>query len=75
MSMNRFAYAAASTLDEALEVLGEDCRPLAGGVDLLDRLKEGLLAPARVVNLKGIPGLDRVRESASVLSIGALTPL
>jgi xanthine dehydrogenase YagS FAD-binding subunit len=75
MAMNRFAYAAASTLDEAIEVLGEDCRPLAGGVDLLDRLKEGLLAPSRVVSLKRIPGLSGVREDSAGLHIGALTPL
>jgi xanthine dehydrogenase YagS FAD-binding subunit len=87
MAMNRFAYAAASTVDEALEVLDGDCRPLAGGVDLLDRMKEGLIAPSRVVSLKRIPGLDQVREAdeasadeasadeASGLCIGALIPL
>jgi xanthine dehydrogenase YagS FAD-binding subunit len=75
MAMNRFAYGAASTVDEALGVLGEDCRPLAGGVDLLDRLKEGLDAPSRLVSLKRIPGLDRVREDEAGLRIGSLTPL
>jgi xanthine dehydrogenase YagS FAD-binding subunit len=80
MAMNRFAYASASTVDEALEVLAgierpDDCRPMAGGVDLLDRMKEGLISPARLVNLKRIPGLDQVREDASGLHIGALVPL
>lgn len=82
MAMNRFAYAAASTVAEALDVLDGDCRPLAGGVDLLDRMKEGLIAPSRVVSLKRIPGLDQVRspdassaDEASGLRIGALIPL
>jgi xanthine dehydrogenase YagS FAD-binding subunit len=75
MAMNRFAYAAASTVDEALEVLGENCRPLAGGVDLVDRMKERLVAPLRLVSLKRIPGLDRVQEDATGLRLGALTPL
>jgi xanthine dehydrogenase YagS FAD-binding subunit len=75
MAMNRFAYAAASTVDEACEVLNEDCRPLAGGVDLLDRMKEGLVAPARLVSLRRIPGLDRTHEDSAGLHIGALTPL
>jgi xanthine dehydrogenase YagS FAD-binding subunit len=32
----------------------------AGGIDLLDLMKEGLLAPARLVNLRTLPGLDGV---------------
>jgi xanthine dehydrogenase YagS FAD-binding subunit len=78
--MNRFAYASVSTVDEALEALADTdypdgCLPMAGGVDLLDRMKEGLVSPMRLVNLKRIPGLDRVREDASGLHIGALVPL
>jgi xanthine dehydrogenase YagS FAD-binding subunit len=88
MAMNRFAYASASTVDEALEVLADtehpdDCRPLAGGVDLLDRMKEGLISPARLVDLKRIPGLDQVRAAIAedangvhaAIAVGALTPL
>ena len=59
MAMNRFAYASASTVEEALEALVDtehldDCRPMAGGVDLLDRMKEGLISPTRLINLKRI---------------------
>jgi xanthine dehydrogenase YagS FAD-binding subunit len=32
----------------------------AGGIDLLDLMKEGLLTPSRVVNLRALPGLDSV---------------
>lgn len=34
----------------------------AGGIDLLDLLKENLLAPGTVVSLKQVPGLDTIVE-------------
>ena len=34
----------------------------AGGVDLLDLMKEGLLTPKRVVNLRAVPELGRIVE-------------
>jgi len=73
--MNRFSYAAAATVDEALEVLGANCRPLAGGVDLLDRLKEGLLAPERLVSLKQVGELARVRVAEDGTHVGAMVSL
>ncbi len=36
----------------------------AGGIDLLDLMKEGLLAPATVVSLRDVPGLDAIDEPA-----------
>ena len=75
MAMNRFSYASAASLEDALEVLSDRCRPLAGGTDLLAMIKEGLVAPSRLVNLKRIPGLDRVTEQADGLHIGALIRL
>jgi xanthine dehydrogenase YagS FAD-binding subunit len=48
----------------------------AGGVDLLDLMKEGLLAPATVVGLKDMSGLDAITEDASGgLRIGATATL
>ena len=60
MAMNRFAYASAPSIQEALGVLDDACRPLAGGTDLLEMIKEGLIAPARLVNLKQIADLGDV---------------
>jgi xanthine dehydrogenase YagS FAD-binding subunit len=73
--MNRFSYAAAATVDEALEALGAGCRPLAGGVDLLDRLKEGLLAPDCLVSLKQVRELAQVRVDADGTHLGAMVTL
>ena len=48
----------------------------AGGIDLLDLLKENLLAPRKVVSLKEIPGLDAiVEEHAGGLRIGPMVTL
>ena len=48
----------------------------AGGIDLLDLLKEGLLTPARVVNLRGIAGLDAIVEDEDGgLTIGPMVTL
>jgi len=47
----------------------------AGGIDLLDLLKEDLLAPAKLVNLKDIPGLDAVVEEDDGVRIGPMATL
>jgi xanthine dehydrogenase YagS FAD-binding subunit len=47
----------------------------AGGIDVLDLLKENLLAPGRVVSLQGIPELDSIREEKDGLHIGPLVTL
>ena len=47
----------------------------AGGIDLLDLLKENLLAPTKIVNLKDIAGLAIIEESAAGLRIGSMVTL
>ena len=42
----------------------------AGGIDLLDLMKEGLLQPRRLINLRDIPGLDRIEPAGETLRIG-----
>ena len=75
MAMNRFAYARATTVEAALEAMTEACRPLAGGTDLVAMMKEELISPERLVDLKRIPGLDQVNEDGDGLRIGALIKL
>lgn len=75
MAMNRFSYASATSVDEAIDALGEGCRPLAGGTDLLNMIKAGLQAPERLVDIKRVPGLAESRVGNGALHIGALTPL
>src|ERR1019366_1084395 len=47
----------------------------AGGIDLLDLMKEGLLRPDRVVNLRAIPGLDTIADGEAGSRVGALVTL
>ncbi len=60
--MNRFEFARATSVAEALSLVAEKPGSVwkAGGIDLLDHLKEHLLEPPRVVDVKSIPGLDGI---------------
>jgi len=76
--MKQFALYNPTTLTEAAELLGADpprTRLLAGGMDLLGRLKTRVDTPERVVNLKSIAGLDAIRETPEGLSLGPLVKL
>jgi xanthine dehydrogenase YagS FAD-binding subunit len=76
--MNRFELARVTTAAEARELVAEKPGSVlkAGGIDLLDHMKEHLLEPPRVVDIKRIPGLDGVAvEADGSLKIGALATL
>jgi xanthine dehydrogenase YagS FAD-binding subunit len=66
--MNNFAVAQARSFEEALTALhdaaSDEALPKAGGLDVLDRLKEGLLEADLLVNLK------RVRRNSATDNIG-----
>src|SRR5215510_3860805 len=60
-----FKHIDASSTDHALTVLeqyGEGARVLAGGQDLLFRIKKYIVKPECVVNIKTIPGLCYIRS-------------
>ncbi len=79
--MRNFAFARAGTVAEAANAAGlvaeamlapdggarsGDVRVVkAGGLDLLDLMKEGLIAPAVVTSLAAAPGLDAIAETAT----------
>lgn len=77
--MHNFEYVNAPTTERAIEMLGSErdhAKLLAGGTDLMDELKEGLLAPARLVNIKANRQLRYIRFSAGDgLQLGALATL
>jgi len=72
-----FSYERPSRLDDAVALLGElgpDARLLAGGTDLIIRLRDGSIQPRVVVDLKRITELDGdIREVDGGVSIGART--
>ena len=76
--MKNFTYKNPSSVEEAVGFLMEpDTVAMGGGTDLLGVLKDGLLPeyPRQVVNLKGIPGLNRIEEREDGLHIGAAATL
>ena len=78
--MKRFAHVNASTIDEAVLALrryGNKAAIIAGGTDLLGKMKDEILPtyPEALVNIKTIPGLDFIKEQDGMLTIGALTRL
>lgn len=76
--MNRFELARATSTSEARELVTAKAGSVfkAGGIDLLDHLKEHLVEPPRVVDLKTIPGLDRITvEPDGSLRLGTLATL
>ncbi len=73
--MNSFALADCSTVEAALSQLKNGAVVKAGGVDLLDRMKNGTDTPARLVNIRNIRELRGVQTTPEGLTIGALTTL
>ncbi|MGD0921175.1 MAG: xanthine dehydrogenase family protein subunit M [Terriglobia bacterium] len=76
--MKQFVLYNPTILAEAAQFLGADparTRLLAGGMDLLGRMKHRVETPERVVNLKSVPGLDAIRETPEGLSLGPLVKL
>lgn len=76
--MDAFDFVQPARLEEALKLLSaKGAMPHAGGVDLLDRMKERIDTPSRLVNLRKVKELSaRIEEDpAKGVTIGALTTL
>ena len=83
--MKAFEWTNPTSVGEAVKLLrvesrdgdvDDQPRPLAGGQDILTSMKEYITRPSRLVNLKGIRGLDKIEGDARRgLKIGALVTL
>ncbi|MFQ5676494.1 MAG: FAD binding domain-containing protein, partial [bacterium] len=61
--MNKFEYALPKKLDDAFAFNeGVASRFKAGGVDLLDLMKEGIIAPQRLININGLDELKFIKS-------------
>lgn len=58
-----------------LKEYGADAKVLAGGTDLVPRLKNGLLHPVAVIGLMDIPGIDAIEVTDDGLTLGTLANL
>src|SRR5918999_2328003 len=77
--MRAFDYERPIRLADALTLLAEDgadTRPLAGGTDLIIRIRDGSIRPRTVVDIKGIAELTReIVVEDGWLRIGARTTM
>jgi xanthine dehydrogenase YagS FAD-binding subunit len=73
--MNPFAFSQAKDIDAALPLLAaDDARPVAGGTNLLDLMKEGVMQPSSLVDINPLEhaGLDVIEDHEGGLRLGAL---
>lgn len=71
---HEFKYLRPTSLDEALKTLaeyGNTARILAGGTDLVGKIKEGFEEPSILIDIKNIPNLGEISKKESEIHIGA----
>ena len=76
MRLPNFEYLTPTSLDEAAGLLADPERPVtivAGGTDLLPRMKRRQIIPETVASLSGIPELNGIRIEGDRCIIGAST--
>jgi xanthine dehydrogenase YagS FAD-binding subunit len=73
--MQPFSYYRAADLADALTVMQREpaAHLIAGGTELVNWMKEGIVNPAVLVDINALPGLDGIEATTSGLHIGALT--
>jgi 4-hydroxybenzoyl-CoA reductase beta subunit len=78
MKLPPFDYFRPASLEQALEALAVhegEARILAGGTELVVRLKQRLVQPKLLISLAAIRGLSYIHEQDNEVRIGAMTPL
>lgn len=71
--MQPFAYARSAQLQDAIAAAAtRGTYLIAGGTELLNWMKEGIVSPARLVDINALPDLDRIVMDGDRLRIGAL---
>jgi len=79
MYLSKFEYFEPKTVQEACSLLsqyGEEAKILAGGTDLLVLMKEKEIRPKYLINIKTIPGLDKISyKDGDGLTLGCLCTL
>jgi xanthine dehydrogenase YagS FAD-binding subunit len=71
--MNQFQYVRPSDIKSALAILTKDpiAKFIAGGTNLLDLMKKGIVMPQKLVDINNLP-LKNIENKDKVLRIGAL---
>lgn len=74
MKPPRFAYAKPATIEETLALLdqGDEVKILSGGQSLVPVMNLRLARPDVLVDINGLPGLDKITVADGMVRIGAL---
>mgnify|MGYP001767207786 FL=1 len=74
--MYAFTYHRPDSVRKAASLLTgqDDAKLIAGGQTLLPTMKQRLASPGHLVDLRAIPGLNRIEQSGRSVVIGAMTP-
>ena len=78
MALPHFQYLAPKTVEEALALMarhGEGLKVVAGGTEILGRLKHRLINPSYVLSLRNVAAMEGIRTEESEVVIGAMTTL
>src|SRR2546430_6515351 len=60
--MKSFEWTSASSVEEAIKLTVKGAAIKAGGVDVLDLMKEHLFEPTRLVDIRDIKDLDYIKD-------------
>ncbi len=79
MYLRPFHYHRPTTLREAFEII-QTCEPgqftfMAGGTDVLLKIKQRLIAPSTVINIRKLPELTNIEQQGDAVFIGAAVTL
>ncbi len=72
--MINFGYAKPGTVAAAISAVSKDktAKFIAGGTNLVDLMKRGVIAPEKLIDITGLP-LKTIAQKGNVVHIGALT--
>ena len=73
--MNKFDYLTPTSISEAIslhENYGNQAQYIAGGTDVMVKIKEGKISPQYVISLRHLQGLDHIIYEKGELTIGAM---
>ena len=73
--MNKFDYLTPTSISEAIslhESYGDQAKYIAGGTDVMVKIKEGKISPQYVISLRHLQGLDHIIYEKGELKIGAM---
>ena len=75
IKVNKFDYLTPTSISEAIslhESYGNQAKYIAGGTDVMVKIKEGKISPQYVISLRHLHGLDHILYEKGELTIGAM---